>query len=64
LFGVFKQYPQGVDVSDEKELKSESLTIFQGIPSDELKSPLITGSKDVNGLPQMQGTIIHQSHNT
>jgi hypothetical protein len=28
---------QGINVSDDQELKSESLTIFGGIPSDELK---------------------------
>jgi hypothetical protein len=30
---------QGIDVSDDEELKSEILTIFQGIPSGELKTP-------------------------
>jgi hypothetical protein len=39
LFGVLKQKLQDIDVNDEKELKSEILTIFQGIPSDELKTP-------------------------
>jgi hypothetical protein len=28
---------QGIDVSDDEELKSEILMIFQDIPSDELK---------------------------
>jgi hypothetical protein len=37
LFGVLKQKLQDIDVSDDEELKSEILTIFQGIPSDELK---------------------------
>jgi hypothetical protein len=37
LFGVLKQKMQGIDVSDDEELKSEILMIFRGIPSDELK---------------------------
>jgi hypothetical protein len=37
LFGVLKQKLQGIDVSNVKELKNEILTIFQVIPSDELK---------------------------
>jgi hypothetical protein len=37
FFGVLEQKLQGIDVSDDEELKSEILTIFQGIPSDELK---------------------------
>jgi hypothetical protein len=28
---------QGIDISDDEELKSEILRILQGIPSDELK---------------------------
>jgi hypothetical protein len=36
LFGVLKQKLQGIDVSDDEELKSEILTIFQGTPSDRL----------------------------
>jgi hypothetical protein len=36
LFGVVKGKLQGIRVSDDEELKSEILTIFQGIPSDEL----------------------------
>jgi hypothetical protein len=38
LFCVLKQKLRGIDVSDDKELKREILTIFQGIPSDELKT--------------------------
>jgi hypothetical protein len=38
LFSVLKQKLQGIDVSDDEELKIEILTIFQVIPSDELKS--------------------------
>jgi hypothetical protein len=37
LFGIRKQKLQGIDITDDEELKSEILTIFQGIPSDELK---------------------------
>jgi hypothetical protein len=37
LFSVLKQKLPGIDVSDDEELESETLTIFQGIPSDELK---------------------------
>jgi hypothetical protein len=37
LFNVLKQQLQDIDVSDHEELKSEILTIFYGIPSDELK---------------------------
>jgi hypothetical protein len=47
LFGVLKQTLHGIDVSNDEQLKSEFLTIFQGIPryskvfqgipSDELK---------------------------
>jgi hypothetical protein len=29
---------QGIDVSDEEELKSEILAILQGIPSEDLKT--------------------------
>jgi hypothetical protein len=36
LFGVLKKKLQGIDVSDDEDLKSEILTISQGIPSDEL----------------------------
>jgi hypothetical protein len=37
LFGVLKRKLQGIDFSDEDELKSEILRIFNGIPSDELR---------------------------
>jgi hypothetical protein len=37
LFNALKQALQDIDASDEEELKSEILTIFQGIPSDELE---------------------------
>jgi hypothetical protein len=37
LFGVLKHELQGIDVSDDEELKSEILTLFQAIPSDKLK---------------------------
>jgi histone-lysine N-methyltransferase SETMAR len=37
LFSVLKQKLQSIDVSDDEELKSEMLTIFQGILSEELK---------------------------
>jgi hypothetical protein len=37
LFGVLNQKMQGIDVSDDEDLKSEILMILQGIPSDELK---------------------------
>jgi hypothetical protein len=37
LFGVLKAKLQGIDASDDEEPKSEILTIFQGISSDELK---------------------------
>jgi hypothetical protein len=37
LFDVLKQKLQGIDVSDDEELKIEILTIFQDIPSNELK---------------------------
>jgi hypothetical protein len=37
LFCVLKQKLQGIDVSDNEEPKREILTIFQGIPSHELK---------------------------
>jgi hypothetical protein len=37
LSGVLKQKLQDIDVSNDEELKSEILTISQGIPSDELK---------------------------
>jgi hypothetical protein len=49
-----KAKPQGIDVCDDEELKSEIMTIFQRIPSDQLTSHSITGSKDTSGLPQMQ----------
>jgi hypothetical protein len=39
LFGALKQQLQGIDASDREELKSEILTIFHGIPSDELNTP-------------------------
>jgi hypothetical protein len=39
LFGVLEQKLQGIDLRDDQELKSEILTIFQGIPSGELKKP-------------------------
>jgi hypothetical protein len=38
LFGVLKQEPQGIDANHDEELKSEILTIFERIPSDELKT--------------------------
>jgi hypothetical protein len=38
LFGVLKQQLQGIDVSDDEELKNEILMIFQDIPSDEPKT--------------------------
>jgi hypothetical protein len=37
LFGVLKQKPQGISVSDGEQLKNEILTISQGIPSGDLK---------------------------
>jgi hypothetical protein len=37
LFGVLKGKLHGIEASDDEELKSEILTIFHGIPSDELK---------------------------
>jgi hypothetical protein len=37
LFRILKQNPQGIDASDDRELSSEILTIFQGISSDALK---------------------------
>jgi hypothetical protein len=37
LFGILKQTQQSIDISNEEELKSDILTIFRGIPSDELK---------------------------
>jgi hypothetical protein len=37
MFGVLKEKLQGIDVSDDEELKSEILMIFQDISSDELK---------------------------
>jgi hypothetical protein len=37
LLGALSQKLQGIDISDDEELKSEILTIFQGIPSDELE---------------------------
>jgi histone-lysine N-methyltransferase SETMAR len=37
LFRILKHKLQGIDVRDDEELKSEILTIFQGIPLDELK---------------------------
>jgi hypothetical protein len=40
LFDVLKQKQQGIDVSDDEELKNEILTIFQDIPSDEPKTSL------------------------
>jgi hypothetical protein len=36
LFGVLKQKLQGIDASDDEELKNEILAIVQSIPSDEL----------------------------
>jgi hypothetical protein len=51
LFGVLKQKLQGIDVSDNDELKSEILMIFRGIPSNELERHSITGSKDASELP-------------
>jgi hypothetical protein len=38
LFGIVKHKLQDIYVSDNKELKSEILMIFQGIPSGELKN--------------------------
>jgi len=38
LFASLKQKLQGIDVNDDKELKCKILTIFQGIPLDELKT--------------------------
>jgi hypothetical protein len=38
LFGVLKQKLPSIDVSDDEELKSDILTIVQGVTSDELKS--------------------------
>jgi hypothetical protein len=64
LFSVLKQKLQSIDVSDDEELKSEMLTIFQGILSEELKSHSIIGSKDASGLPQMQESILRHSHKT
>jgi hypothetical protein len=37
FFGVLRQKLQGIDINEDEELKSETLTIFQDIPSDELK---------------------------
>jgi hypothetical protein len=37
LLGSLKQTLQDIDGSDDEELKSETLTMFQGIPSDDLK---------------------------
>jgi predicted DNA-binding antitoxin AbrB/MazE fold protein len=62
LFGVLKQKLQRIDLSDGEKLKTEILTIFRGNSSDELKSDSITGSKDASELSQMQGIIIHHSH--
>jgi hypothetical protein len=64
LWKVLEQKMQHISVNDDKELETEILTIFQVIPSDQLKSHLITGSKDASGLPQIQGTIIHHTDKT
>jgi hypothetical protein len=64
LFGVLKAKLQGIDVSDDEQLKSEILTIFRGIPSDELKKSFGHWIKNASRLPQMQGTIIHHRHKT
>jgi hypothetical protein len=37
LFGILKPKLQGIDESDDEELKNEIRKIFQGIPSDEPK---------------------------
>jgi hypothetical protein len=40
FFSVLKQELQSIDAGDDEELKSEILTIFSAIPSDELKKSL------------------------
>jgi hypothetical protein len=64
LFGVLKEKLQGIDVSDDNELKSGIMTIFQGFHRASWKSHSITGSKDASRLSQMQGTMIHHCHKT
>jgi hypothetical protein len=59
LFGVLKQKSQGIDASDDEKLNSEILTIFQGIPSGQLKIPSITEPKDASGLPQCKALSWH-----
>jgi hypothetical protein len=62
LFRVLKQKLHGIGVSDDEQVKSEILTIFQGIPSDELKKSFAHWIERCHGLPQMQGPIAHHSH--
>jgi hypothetical protein len=63
-FGVLKKKLEGIDPGDGEGLKSEILTTLRGEPVGKLKSHSITGSKDVSGSPEIQGTIFHQSQNT
>jgi hypothetical protein len=64
FLGALKQNLQGIDASDDEELKSEILRIIRSIPSASGKTHSIIGSKDTSGLPQMQGTIIHHPNKT
>jgi hypothetical protein len=64
LFGVLKQKLQGIEVSDDEELKSEILTIFQDIPSDQPKKSFDPWIERCHWVAANTGTIIHDSHKT
>jgi hypothetical protein len=62
LCRVLKQKLQGIDESDDEELKGEILRIFQGIPSDQPKTSFDHWIERGPWLPPRHGTIIHHSH--
>jgi hypothetical protein len=47
---------QNIVISDDEELKSEILTIFQGIPSDELKKSFDHRIARCQGVAANSGT--------
>jgi hypothetical protein len=64
LFGVLKQKLQGIDISDDKEPKSEILTIVQAIPSNELKTSFDRWIERCQWAAANAGTIIHHNRKT
>jgi hypothetical protein len=64
LFDVLEQKLQGIDVSNDEELKNQILRIVQGIPSDELKKLFDRWIKKCQWVVANARTIVDYRHNT